>query len=68
MKYDLLIREGEVTDPGGGLRGRMDVRIVGGQIAEVAPMSQSASYATAISSFATPAAIRSTARGGSLRT
>lgn len=36
MKYDLLIRDGEVVDPGGGLRGRMDVGIAGGKIAEVA--------------------------------
>src|ERR1700674_3649874 len=37
MKYDLLIRDGEVIDPGSGLRGRMDVAIAGGKIAEVAP-------------------------------
>ena len=37
MKYDLLIRDGEVVDPGGGLRGRMDVGIAGGKIVEVAP-------------------------------
>jgi dihydroorotase len=37
MKYDLLIRDGEVVDPGGGLRGAMDVGIAGGRIAEVAP-------------------------------
>jgi dihydroorotase len=37
MKYDLLIREGEVVDPGGGLRGRMDVGIAGAKIVEVAP-------------------------------
>jgi dihydroorotase len=36
MKYDLLIRDGEVVDPGGGLRGRMDVGIAGGKIVEVA--------------------------------
>jgi dihydroorotase len=37
MKYDLLIRDGEVMDPGGGLRGRMDVGIAAGKIVEVAP-------------------------------
>ena len=36
MKYDLLIRDGEVTDPGAGLRGPMDVGITGGKIVEVA--------------------------------
>ena len=37
MKYDLLICEGEVVDPGSGLRGRMDVGIGAGKIVEVAP-------------------------------
>jgi dihydroorotase len=37
MKYDLLIRDGEVIDPGGGLRGRLDVGVAGGKIVEVAP-------------------------------
>jgi dihydroorotase len=37
MKYDLLICDGEVVDPGGGLRGRMDVGIAGGKIVEIAP-------------------------------
>jgi dihydroorotase len=36
MKYDLLIRDGEVVDPGAGLRGLMDVGIAGGKIVEVA--------------------------------
>ena len=36
MKYDLLIRDGEVIDPGAGLRGRMDVGIAAGKIVEVA--------------------------------
>jgi len=36
MKYDLLIRDGEVIDPGAGLRGPMDVGITGGKIVEVA--------------------------------
>jgi dihydroorotase len=37
MKYDLLIRHGEVLDPGAGLKGRLDVGISGGRIVEVAP-------------------------------
>jgi len=37
MKYDLVIRGGDVTDPGSGLRGHMDVAISGGKIVEVAP-------------------------------
>ena len=37
MKYDLLLRHGEVVDPGSGLRGPMDVGITGGKIAAVAP-------------------------------
>jgi dihydroorotase len=36
MKYDLLISDGEVIDPGSRLRGRMDVGIGGGKIVEVA--------------------------------
>ena len=32
MKYDLLIQHGEVIDPGGGLKGRLDVAISGGKI------------------------------------
>ena len=35
MDYDLVIRGGEVMDPGGGLTGRMDVGIQGGVIAAV---------------------------------
>ena len=35
MDYDLVIRGGEVMDPGGGLTGRMDVGIRGGVIAAV---------------------------------
>jgi hypothetical protein len=31
MKYDLLIRGGEIVDPGAGLRGKMDVAISGGK-------------------------------------
>jgi dihydroorotase len=37
MKYDLLIRHGEVIDPGAGLKGRLDVAVSGGKIVEVAP-------------------------------
>jgi len=37
MKYDLLIRHGEVLDPGAGLKGRLDVGIGGGKIVEVGP-------------------------------
>jgi len=37
MKYDLLIQHGEVVDPGGGLRGMLDVAVSGGKIALVAP-------------------------------
>ena len=37
MKYDLLIRHGEVVDPGAGLKGRLDVGVSGGKIVEVAP-------------------------------
>ena len=37
MKYDLLIRHGEVLDPGAGLKGKLDVGIAGGKIVEVAP-------------------------------
>jgi dihydroorotase len=37
MQYDLLLTDGEVLDPAGGLKGRMDVAIAGGKIAAVAP-------------------------------
>ncbi len=36
MKYDLLLTNGEVVDPGAGLRGRRDVAVAGGKIAAVA--------------------------------
>jgi predicted amidohydrolase len=36
VKYDLLISDGEVIDPGSRLRGRMDVGIGGGKTLEVA--------------------------------
>jgi dihydroorotase len=35
MNFDLVIRGGEVVDPGSGLRGQMDVGIAGGVIAAV---------------------------------
>jgi dihydroorotase len=37
MKYDLLIRGGEVLDPGAGLKGMLDVGVAGGKIVDVAP-------------------------------
>ncbi|HSV79999.1 MAG TPA: amidohydrolase/deacetylase family metallohydrolase [Ramlibacter sp.] len=37
MQFDLVVTGGEVIDPGAGLRGLMDVGIVGGRIAAVAP-------------------------------
>ena len=35
MRFDLLIRGGEVVDPGGGREGRLDVAIHRGRIAAV---------------------------------
>ena len=35
MRFDLLIRGGEVVDPGGGHEGRLDVAVRGGRIAAV---------------------------------
>jgi dihydroorotase len=35
VKYDLLLTDGEVLDPAGGLKGRMDIGIAGGKIVEV---------------------------------
>jgi dihydroorotase len=35
MKYDLLLTDGEVLDPAGGLKGRMDIGIAGGKIVKV---------------------------------
>jgi dihydroorotase len=37
MKYDLLIRHGEVLDPAAGLNGMLDVGIAGGKIVEIGP-------------------------------
>jgi dihydroorotase len=35
--FDLLVKGGEVVDPGGGREGRLDVAVDGGTIAEVGP-------------------------------
>ena len=35
MRYDLLIKGGDVVDPGGGYEGRLDVAIERGRIAVV---------------------------------
>jgi dihydroorotase len=35
--YDILIRGGEVVDPGGGTQGRLDLAIAGGRVAALAP-------------------------------
>jgi dihydroorotase len=35
MRFDLLIRGGEVLDPGAGLQGRLDVAITGDRVAAV---------------------------------
>jgi dihydroorotase len=37
MKYDVLIKNGEVLDPGQGLRGKLDVAIQGDHIAAIEP-------------------------------
>jgi dihydroorotase len=37
MRYDVLLRGGEVVDPGGGNEGRLDVAVARGRIAAVAP-------------------------------
>jgi dihydroorotase len=37
MQYDLLLTDGEVLDPGAGLKGRMDIAIAGGKIVAVGP-------------------------------
>ena len=60
MKYDLLIAGGDVVDPGAGLRGRMDVAIKGGRIAEVAPSlrpEEAAKVVQARGKFVTPGLI-----------
>ena len=45
MRYDLLIRGGEVVDPGGGHLGRLDVAVDRGQIAAVdAHIPESAAF------------------------
>ena len=35
MRYDLLIKGGEVVDPGGGHEGRLDVAVERGRVAAV---------------------------------
>src|SRR6478609_2510507 len=35
MRFDLLIRGGDVVDPGGGIEGRLDVAVTRGRIAAV---------------------------------
>ena len=35
MRFDLLIRGGDVVDPGGGNEGRLDVAVARGRIAAV---------------------------------
>src|SRR5580692_697576 len=37
MLYDLLLTDGEVLDPGAGLKGQLDVGIAGGKIVAVGP-------------------------------
>lgn len=37
MTWDLLLTGGEVCDPGGGHRGRLDIAVAGGHVAEVGP-------------------------------
>ena len=37
MDFDLVVRGGEIVDPGSGLQGRMDIGIRDGKIAAVAP-------------------------------
>jgi dihydroorotase len=37
VRFDVLIRGGEVVDPGGGLEGRLDVGIARGRVAAVEP-------------------------------
>src|SRR6476619_5051536 len=49
MKFDLLIAGGEVLDPGAGLRGVMDIGIVGGKIAAVSPSLSSADAVRTVS-------------------
>src|SRR6185436_4819108 len=49
MKFDLVIAGGEVLDPGAGLTGVMDVGIVGGKIAAMAPSLSSADAVRTVS-------------------
>ena len=53
MKFDLVIAGGEVLDPGAGLAGVMDIGIVGGKIAAVAPSLSSADAVRTVSAKGT---------------
>ncbi|GIW04247.1 MAG: hypothetical protein KatS3mg059_0867 [Thermomicrobiales bacterium] len=35
QRFDILIKGGDVVDPGAGLRGKLDVAIAGGKVAAV---------------------------------
>ncbi|MAG37447.1 MAG: amidohydrolase/deacetylase family metallohydrolase [Dehalococcoidia bacterium] len=48
VRYDLLVQNGEVIDPGQSLRGRYDVAVRGGKIAAVAPHISPATAAQVI--------------------
>lgn len=37
MKFDLLLKNGHVLDPGQGIDGRLDIAVAGGRIAEIGP-------------------------------
>lgn len=37
MRYDLIVKGGQVLDPGAGLAGHLDVAVAGGRVAAVAP-------------------------------
>jgi dihydroorotase len=57
MRFDLVIRGGEVVDPGGGHAGRLDVAVTRGRIAAVdAEIPESAAFRTidATGQFVTP--------------
>lgn len=60
MYFDLLIRGGEVIDPGGSLRGQLDVGIADGRIAAVdrdLPMEQARDVVDASGQIVTPGLI-----------
>jgi dihydroorotase len=57
MKFDLLIKGGEIVDPGGGQRGRMDVAIMRNRIAAVdsnIPAESAARVIDATGQYVTP--------------